>query len=248
MFDLSGRVALVTGASRGIGRATAVALASQGAWVAVNYATNAAAAAETLAAMRAAGGDGELLPFDVSDASAVTAAVEGLVQRKGPMAIAVANAGVNIDALLLRAQEEDFDRMLATNVKGTLFLAKASVRSMMKARYGRIIAVSSVVGAMGNAGQTMYAASKSALVGMARSIAREYGSRGVTSNVVSPGYVETDMTAGMTDEVRKKLIEMTPAGRIGRPEDVAAAVVYLASAEAAWVTGQVLGVNGGLRM
>ena len=160
----------------------------------------------------------------------------------------MANAGVNVDALLLRAQEEDFDRMLATNVKGTLFLAKASVRSMMKARYGRIIAVSSVVGAMGNAGQTMYAASKSALVGMARSIAREYGSRGVTSNVVSPGYVETDMTAGMTDEVRKKLIEMTPAGRIGRPEDVAAAVVYLASAEAAWVTGQVLGVNGGLRM
>jgi 3-oxoacyl-[acyl-carrier protein] reductase len=248
MFDLSGRVALVTGASRGIGRSTAVALASQGSWVAVNYATNAAAAEETLAAVRAAGGDGELLPFDVSDAAAVTAAVEGLVQRKGPIAIAVANAGVNTDSLLLRAQEEDFDRMLATNVKGTLFLAKASVRSMMKARYGRIIAVSSVVGAMGNAGQTMYAASKSALVGMMRSIAREYGSRGITANVVSPGYIETDMTAGMTDEMRKKLIEMTPAGRIGRPDDVASAVVYLASAEAAWVTGQVLGINGGLRM
>lgn len=198
--------------------------------------------------MRAAGGDGELLPFDVSDAAAVTAAVEGLVQRKGPIAIAVANAGVNVDSLLLRAQEEDFDRMLATNVKGTLFLAKAAVRSMMKARYGRIVAVSSVVGAMGNAGQTMYAASKSALVGMMRSIAREYGSRGVTANVVSPGYIETDMTAGMTDEMRKKLIEMTPAGRIGRPDDVASAVVYLASAEAAWVTGQVLDVNGGLRM
>lgn len=248
MFDLSGRVALVTGASRGIGRATAVALASRGAWVAVNYATNAEAAGEALAAVRAAGGYGELLPFDVSDAAAVTAAVEGLVQRKGPLSIAVANAGVNIDGLLLRAQEEDFDRMLATNVKGTLFLAKAAVRSMMKARHGRIIAVSSVVGAMGNAGQSMYAASKSALVGMMRSIAREYGSRGVTANVVSPGFVETDMTAGMSDDARKKLVEMTPAGRIGRPDDVAAAVVYLASNEAGWVTGQVLGVNGGLRM
>ncbi len=248
MFDLSGRVALVTGASRGIGRATAIALATRGAWVAVNYATNSAAAEETLAAMRTAGGDGELLPFDVSDAAAVTVAVEDLVLRKGPLAIAVANAGLNIDGLLLRAQEEDFDRMLATNVKGTFFLAKASVRSMMKARFGRIIAVSSVVGAMGNAGQSMYAASKSALVGMMRSIAREYGSRGVTANVVSPGFVETDMTAGMPEEARKKLLGMIPSGRLGRPEDVAAAVVYLASAEASWVTGQVLGVNGGMRM
>jgi len=148
MFDLTGRLALVTGASRGIGRATALALASRGAFVAINYASNAAAAEETLAAVRAAGGDGELLPFDVSNAEAVTTAIEGLVKRRGHLAIAVANAGVNIDSLLLRAQEEDFDRMLATNVKGTLFVAKAAVRSMMKARYGRIIAVSSVVGAM----------------------------------------------------------------------------------------------------
>jgi 3-oxoacyl-[acyl-carrier protein] reductase len=248
MFDLTGRVALVTGASRGLGRAIALALASRGAWVAINYANNVDAAGETLAAARAVGGDGELLPFDVSDAAAVTAAVEGLVQRKGPLAIAVANAGVNVDSLLLRAQEDDFDRMLATNVKGTLFLAKAAVRSMMKARYGRIIALSSVSGETGNAGQTMYAASKSALVGMVRSIAREYGSRGVTANVVSPGFVETDMTSGLGDDARRKLIEMTPAGRLGRPEDVAAAVVYLASTEAAWVTGQVLSVNGGLRM
>lgn len=248
MFDLSGRLALVTGASRGIGRATALALASQGAFVAINYAANVAAAEETLAAIRAAGGDGELLPFDVSNAEAVATAIEGLVKRRGHLAIAVANAGVNVDSLLLRAQEEDFDRMLATNVKGTLFVAKAAVRSMMKARYGRIIAVSSVVGAMGNAGQSMYAASKSAMVGMMRSIAREYGSRGITANVVSPAYVETDMSVGMSDEARKKVVEMTPAGRLGRPEDVAAAVVYLASSEASWVTGQVLGVNGGLRM
>ena len=248
MFDLTGRVALVTGASRGIGRATAVALASRGAFVAVNYVANEAAAEETLAAMRAAGGDGELLRFDVGDVAATTTAVEGLAQRKGSLAIVVANAAVNVDGLLLRAQEEDFDRMLATNVKGTLFLAKAAVRPMMKARYGRLIAVSSVVGAMGNAGQSMYAATKSALVGMMRSVAREYGSRGVTANVVSPGFVDTDMTAAMPDEVRKKLVELTPAGRLGRPDDVAAAVVYLASAEAAWVTGQVLGVNGGMRM
>lgn len=248
MFDLTGRVALVTGASRGIGRATAVALASRGAWVAINYASNAAAAEETLAAVRAAGSDGELLPFDVANGEAVADAIEGLVKRKGHLAIAVSNAGVNVDALLLRAQEEDFDRMLATNVKGTLFVAKAAVRPMMKARYGRFIAVSSVVGTMGNAGQSMYAATKSAMVGMVRSIAREYGSRGITANVVAPGYVETDMSAGMSDDVRRKVVEMTPAGRLGRPEDVAAAVVYLASSEASWVTGQVLGVNGGLRM
>lgn len=248
MFDLTGRVALVTGASRGIGRSIAVALASRGAWVAINYASNAAAAEETLAAVRAAGGDGELLPFDVASEEAVAASVEGLVKRKGHLSIAVSNAGVNVDSLLLRAQEADFDRMLATNVKGTLFVAKSAVRSMMKARHGRIIAVSSVVGAMGNAGQAMYAASKSAMVGMIRSIAREYGSRGVTANVVAPAYVETDMTVGMGDEMRKKVVEMTPAGRLGRPEDVAAAVVYLASNEASWVTGQVLGVNGGLRM
>lgn len=248
MFDLTGRVALVTGASRGIGRATALALASRGAWVAINYASNATAAEETLSAVRAAGGDGELLPFDVASEGAVATAIEGLVKRKGPLSIAVANAGVNVDSLLLRAQEADFDRMLATNVKGTLFVAKSAVRSMMKARHGRIIAVSSVVGSMGNAGQAMYAASKSAMVGMIRSIAREYGSRGVTANVVAPAYVETDMTVGMGDEMRKKVIEMTPAGRLGRPEDVAAAVVYLASNEASWVTGQVLGVNGGLRM
>ncbi len=246
MFDLQGRVAIVTGASRGIGRAIAVTLARQGAWVGVNYARNAQAAEETLAAMRAAGGDGELLPFDVSDSAAVTEAVDGLAARRGGLHIAVANAGIAVDGLLLRMKDDDLARTFATNVNGALYLARASVRLMMKAKWGRFLAVSSVVGQTGNVGQTAYAASKAALEGAARSIAREYASRNITANVIAPGFIDTDMTAALPDAMRSKILEGVPLGRLGSAEDVAAAALYLASNEAGYVTGQVLNVNGGL--
>ncbi len=248
MFRLDGKVALVTGASRGIGRAVALTLGRQGAFVAINYQSNAAAAEETLAALQAAGAEGELLPFDVTDSDATAKAIAGLAQRRGGLGVAVCNAGVNVDGLLPLVRDEDVLRMFQTNVFGAINVSKAAVRVMMRARWGRIVTVSSVVGQMGNAGQSVYAASKSALLGLTKSLAREYGKRGVTANAVAPGFVDTDMTASLGEEVRDKLREATPLQRLGSPEDVAAAVAFLASHEAGYVTGQVLGVNGGLYM
>jgi 3-oxoacyl-[acyl-carrier protein] reductase len=246
LFDLSGRVALVTGGSRGIGRATCVALASQGAYVAVNYHSNEAAAAETLAAVRAAGGDGEVMRFDVANGEAVTTAVDDLAKRKGGFHIAVANAGVAIDGLLLRLRDEDLAQTLATNLNGAIYLAKAALRLMMRQRFGRIVFMSSVVGEMGNAGQAAYAASKGALLAVAKTLSKEYGSRNVTVNAVTPGFIETDMTAAIPEAARAALMSATPLNRLGKPEEVAAAVAYLASNEAGYVTGQALRVNGGL--
>jgi 3-oxoacyl-[acyl-carrier protein] reductase len=246
MFRLDGKVALVTGGSRGIGRACCEALAAQGATVIVNYVKGEAAAREVAEAVVAKGGKSDLAGFDVADSKAVDAAVDVLVKRHGKIDVLVANAGISIDGLLLRLKDEDLDRLFATNVRGAIACARACSRGMMRARWGRIVFMSSVVGEMGNVGQTAYAASKAALLGAAKSIAREYASRSLTVNVVAPGYIDTDMTATMTAETREMLTKLVPLGRTGSAADVAAGCVYLASEEAGYVTGQVLRVNGGM--
>lgn len=246
MFRLDGKVALVTGGSRGIGRACAEALAKQGASVVVSYVKGEAAARATVEAIARTGGKAEAIGFDVADAGATEAAIEATIRRHARMDILVANAGIAIDGLLLRVKQDDLDRQWATNVKGAIMCAKACMKTMMRARGGRIVFVSSVVAEMGNVGQTGYAATKAALLGVTKSIAREYASRAVTVNAIAPGFIETDMTAGMNPEMKAKLLEAIPLGHMGSARDVAAACVYLASDEAGYVTGQVLRVNGGL--
>jgi len=246
MFRLDGRIALVTGGSRGIGRACCEALAAQGATVVVNYVKGETAAREVAEAIGAKGGKADVSGFDVADSKAVDAAVDVLVKRHGKIDILVANAGISIDGLLLRLKDDDLDRLFATNVRGAIACARACSRGMMRARWGRIVFMSSVVGEMGNVGQTAYAASKAALLGAAKSIAREYASRSLTVNVVAPGFIETDMTSTMTPEMRVELVKIVPLGRIGSAGDVGAACAYLASEEAGYVTGQVLRVNGGM--
>ena len=246
MLDLSSKVAIVTGGSRGIGRACALALARQGAYVALTYAGNEVAASETLGAIRAAGGDGEIARFDLSSHEAVDAFVQDLVKRKGRLDILVSNAGIAMDQLLLRVKPEEVDKTFATNVSGAIWCAKAAVRVMMKKRTGRIIHLSSVVAESGNPGQAVYSASKAALLGLTKTLAREYASRGITVNAVSPGFIATDMTSGLPEEAKAAIVAQTPLGRIGTPEEVAAAVVFLASDEASYITGQVLRVNGGM--
>jgi 3-oxoacyl-[acyl-carrier protein] reductase len=246
MFRLDGRVALVTGGSRGIGRATCEALAEQGATVVVNYVKGEAAAREVADAIIAKGGKAEIAGFDVADSKAVDTAVDAVVKGHAKVDILVANAGIAIDGLLLRMKDDDLDRLFATNVRGALACARACSRSMMRARWGRIVFMSSVVGEMGNVGQTAYAASKAALLGAAKSIAREYAARNLTVNVVAPGYIDTDMTSNMTAEMKEQLVKIIPLGRTGGARDIAAACVFLASEEAGYVTGQVLRVNGGM--
>jgi 3-oxoacyl-[acyl-carrier protein] reductase len=246
MFRVDGKIALVTGGSRGIGRACCEALAEQGALVFVNYVKGEEAAREVAAAIVTRGGKADVAGFDVADSKAIDAAIDALTKRHGKVDILVANAGISIDSLLLRLKDEDLDQLWATNVRGAIACARAASRSMMRARWGRIMFMSSVVGEMGNVGQTGYAATKAALIGAAKSIAREYASRNVTANVVAPGYIDTDMTAGMSPEQKEQLVKMVPLGRTGAARDVAAACAYLASEEAGYVTGQVLRVNGGL--
>lgn len=247
MFNLKSRVAVVTGGSRGIGRATALALAAQGAHVVVGYASGEAAAEQVVMSIRQAGGSAESARLDVSTPE-VEAAIAALAKQHGRLDILVASAGISIDGLLLRLKDDDFDRLLAVNLKGAVYSARAAIKTMMRARFGRVILLSSVVGEMGSAGQTAYAATKAGLLGVAKSLAREYASRGITVNAIAPGFVETDMTNALNEEQRRAILSAVPAGRIGSAEEIAAGVVYLASEEAGYITGETLRINGGLYM
>jgi len=246
MFKLDGKVALVTGGSRGIGRACCEALAEHGATIVVNYVKGEAAAKEVADAIVAKGGKADIQGFDVGDSKACETAVEDVIKRHGKLDVLVANAGISIDGLLLRMKDDDLDRLFQVNVKGALACSRAATKSMMRAKTGRIIFMSSVVGEMGNVGQTAYAASKAALIGAAKSIAREYASRNITVNAITPGFIDTDMTSSMNDQMKEHLNKIIPLARTGTAREVAAACVYLASDEAAYVTGQVLRVNGGM--
>ncbi|MGF1466206.1 MAG: 3-oxoacyl-[acyl-carrier-protein] reductase [Sandaracinaceae bacterium] len=248
MFSLKDRVALVTGGSRGIGRAVCLAFARAGAHVAVNYRGGEDAAAATLDGVRAAGATGELLRFDVGDPEAVDEAIAGFAKRAGKLDILVNNAGIARDQILLRIKPEELEETTRVNLGGTLWCAKAAVRVMMRKRYGRIVNLSSVVGEAGNPGQAVYAATKAGILGLTKTLAREYASRGITVNAVAPGFIETDMTADLPEKVREEAAAQTPLGRLGSPEDIAAAVLYLASEEAGYVTGHVLSVNGGMHV
>ncbi|HEV3140994.1 MAG TPA: 3-oxoacyl-ACP reductase FabG [Vicinamibacterales bacterium] len=246
MINLTGKVALVTGASRGIGRAVAQRLAEQGALVvAAARGDHAETCAKDLAA---AGHRAEALTLDVTDHAALERVPADIVAKHGRLDVIVSNAGITRDQLLMRMKRDDWDAVLATNLTATFVLAQAAMRPMLKQRGGRIIAVSSVVGQMGNAGQTNYAASKAGLIGFAKSLAREVASRGITVNVIAPGMIETDMTAALPDQARTDLTAQIPLGRLGSPDDVAWAACFLASDEAAYITGHVIAVNGGMYM
>ncbi len=248
MMNFAGKTAVVTGGSRGLGRAVCLELAKGGANVVFCYAGNEAAAKETTAACEALGAKALAVRCDVAKADEVKALMDAAVKEFGRIDILVNNAGITRDGLLMMMKEEDFDAVIAANLKGTFLCMKAVSRIMMKQRYGRIVNLSSVVGLRGNAGQVNYAASKAGVVGMTKSLAKELASRGVTVNAVAPGFIATDMTAAMTDAAKEATLASIPLQRLGAPEDVAHAVAFLASDEAAYITGQVLCVDGGMAM
>ena len=247
MTIFAGKVALVTGASRGIGRAIAIALGKAGATVA-GTATSAAGADAITQAFTEAGIKGAGIAMNVNDAAQVDSALADVAHRFGDIAILVNNAGITRDNLLLRMKEDEWDDILDTNLKSIYRLSKAVLRGMMKARAGRIINIGSVVGATGNAGQANYAAAKAGMIGFSKSLAREIGSRNITVNCVAPGFIDTDMTRSLTEDQRKALVGQIPLGRLGEAADVAAAVVFLASPAAGYITGSTLHVNGGMYM
>lgn len=246
--DLKGKVALVTGGSRGIGRSICVDLAARGAYVYINYTSRPDAAEETLALCRQQGSDGAVIGFNVAESSAVDAAIDQIKEKSGRLDILVNNAGITSDGLLIRMKDEDWAKVINVNLSGAFYCARAAAKLMMKARSGRIINVSSVVGQMGNAGQACYVSSKAGLIGLTKTLARELASRGITVNAVAPGFITTEMTEKLSEEMKQEHLRSIPLGRYGAPEEIASAVSFLAGDGAAYVTGQVLAINGGMYM
>ncbi len=245
---LAGKVAVVTGGSRGIGKTVCVALAREGAHVYVNYSSNEALAIETVNMCKEAGGTAELLPFNVASSDEVDAAFEKVKGEKGELHILVNNAGIAKDGLFIRMKNEDWDKTIGINLNGAFYCARAATKIMMKARWGRIINMSSVVGEMGNAGQAAYVSSKAGLIGLTKTLARELGSRSITVNAIAPGFIETDMTAALPENVKAEHFKGIALGRYGSTDDIAELTAFLASDKSAYITGQVIGVNGGLYM